>query len=259
MSEKEYYKVQYAITSNYDFKDIKPHFIGQEQCRPGNESKVARPCYYPIIHYIISGKGMVYKNENAFPVKAGEAFIIRPGETATYIADNDDPWCYQWLGFYGGLALKMCELDDVFPIPGDIMSEMFEYINSPMREYKITAVLLKLYAIVMDSKKNKYDYTRATKDYIKAFYMNSIKITNIAKQLNINPQYLSRYFKAETGISIQQYIVNIRIKEAKYYLNQGYTIASTAALTGYEDVANFSKIFKREVGMSPIKWKKSNG
>lgn len=257
MRKDDHYKLQYVIMSNYDFKDIKPHFIGEEQCLPGNVSSVARPTYYPIIHYVISGKGTLYKNNNVLPIKAGEAFIIRPGEVAKYIADMDDPWCYQWLGFDGNLALKMCELDDVFKIPGGLMDEMFEYIDTPMCEYKITAVLLKLYAKVMDNKKNKYDYVRATKDYVKAFYMNQIKITNIAKQLNINPQYLSRYFKANTGMSIQQYIINVRIREAKYYLSEGYTVADTAARTGYDDVSNFSKLFKREVGMSPIKWKNS--
>ena len=256
MEEKNYYKTQFAIMSHYDFKDIKPHFIGEQQCRPGNVSSVERPCYYSIIHYIVSGKGMVYKNNTEFPVKAGEAFIIRPGELATYIADKEDPWCYQWLGYDGTLSLKMCALDDVFKFPGNLMNEMFEYINTPMYEYKITAVLLNLYATLMDDKKSKYDYVRSTKDYIKAFYMDPIRITDIAKQLSINPQYLSRYFKAHTGISIQQYIINTRIKEAKNYLNQGYTIANTAALTGYGDMSNFYKTFKREVGMGPMEWKK---
>ena len=62
MKNTAHYKVQYAIMSSYDFKDIKPHFIGEEQCLPGNNSKVARPEYYPIIHYVRSGKGILYKN-----------------------------------------------------------------------------------------------------------------------------------------------------------------------------------------------------
>lgn len=256
MSPKEHYKIQYTIMSNYDFKDIKPHFIGEEQCKPGNKSMVAHPLYYMILHYVKSGKGTVYKNNTSFSVNSGEAFIIRPGETATYIADMNDPWCYQWLGFDGALALRMCALEDVFKFPGELIDEIFELINTPMCEYKATAVMLKLYAKVMDDDGNKYDYVKGTKNYIKAFYMNAIRITDIAKQLNINSQYLSRFFKAKTGISVQQYIINTRIKEAKFFLSQGHTVEETAHLSGYDDVSNFSKIFKREVGISPVKWKK---
>jgi AraC-like DNA-binding protein len=244
--------------SSYDFKDIKPHFIGEEQCLPGNISKVARPEYYPIIHYVRSGKGILYKNNLSIPVKEGEVFIIRPGEIATYVADMDDPWCYQWLGFYGTLALKMCELDDVFPFPEEFMNEMFEYIDTPMCEFHITAVLLNLYAKLMGNNKFTYDYVKKTKNYIKTFYTSQIKIEDIAKRLHLSPQYLSRYFKANTGISIQQYIINTRIKNAKYFLSQGYTVDDTALAVGFNDTSNFSKIFKREVGKSPIEYKKAN-
>lgn len=253
---KKHFKIQYAIISSYDFKDIKPHFIGEEQCLPGNKSMVAHPQYYSILHYVVSGKGIVYKNNKAYPVEAGEAFLIRPGELATYVADTEDPWCYQWLGYHGELATKMCALDDVFKFPGELMSEMFEYINTPMSEFKITTVLHKMYVKLMQNENIKYNYVRETKDYIKASYMHPIKITHIAQQLHINPQYLSRLFKSNTGISIQQYIINIRMREAKSYLIEGYTVENTAHLTGYDDTSNFSKIFKREVGVSPQQYKK---
>ena len=136
------------------------------------------------------------------------------------------------------------------------MSEMLEYVNTPMSEFKITAVLHRMYAKLMKHQNAKYDYVRETKDYIKASYMHPIKITHIAQQLHINPQYLSRFFKANTGISVQQYIINIRMREAKTHLKEGYTVDETAHLCGYDDTSNFSKIFKREVGITPQKYKK---
>ena len=69
------------------------------------------------------------------------------------------------------------------------------------------------------------------------------------------PFYLSKLFKEKTGHTLQYHILTIRLAEAKRYLLLGFTVKEVAALCGFKDVANFSKLFKREFGMNPTQWR----
>jgi AraC-like DNA-binding protein len=85
--------------------------------------------------------------------------------------------------------------------------------------------------------------------------MRSIRIEDIAKQLNLDRRYLTRLFKEKTGQSIQEYLIQVRLEEAVQCLQNGYSVSDTAILCGYEDVSNFSKMFKKRYGISPAQMK----
>jgi len=99
-------------------------------------------------------------------------------------------------------------------------------------------------------------YVRRVKDYIKSSYMRSIRVEEIAESLNLDRRYLSRIFKNETGRTIQDYIISVRMKEAKRLLDEGYGVCETANFCGYSDYSNFFKLFSRECGESPSKYRK---
>ena len=56
---------------------------------------------------------------------------------------------------------------------------------------------------------------------------------------------------------MQEYLINVRMEEAKKQLEKGKTVAEAAKLCGYDDPCNFSKIFKSRFGVSPGGWKKT--
>ena len=91
----------------------------------------------------------------------------------------------------------------------------------------------------------------SVKSYVNALYMQKIRVEDIAEKMNLDRRYLSRIFKAKVGKSIQEYIISVRMEEAKKLLEKGYSVVETALLCGYDDACNFSKIFKRECGISP--------
>ena len=57
-------------------------------------------------------------------------------------------------------------------------------------------------------------------------------------------------------MSIQDYILQFRLAKAKRYLKHNFTVTDTAHLCGFNDRANFTKIFTREIGCSPTEWVK---
>ena len=77
-----------------------------------------------------------------------------------------------------------------------------------------------------------------------------------AKQLNMNPSYLSSLFKKETGSTLTEYVNKKRIEHAIFLLNtttmQIQTIAQACGIT---DVNYFTKIFKKQIGITPKEYR----
>ena len=240
---------------NMNFSDLNPLLLGYEYCLPGKSFGPWRRSY-TIIHYVVSGKGSLVKDGILYPVTAGQAFILRPGETSTYKADEKDPWVYHWVAFDGRLSEKFKELDHVFSLSSKITQEMLECDGMDLLEYRITELLFKLYIELFGGKAKRHHYISRVEGHIKAAYMYPLRVEDIAKDLNLDRHYLARIFKEKTGKTISEYIISVRMDEAKNYLKQDFSVEETARLCGYEDVSNFSKLFKREVGISPAYWKK---
>ncbi|MBE6571532.1 MAG: helix-turn-helix domain-containing protein [Ruminococcaceae bacterium] len=78
-----------------------------------------------------------------------------------------------------------------------------------------------------------------------------ISVLGIATSLYVNEDYLNKVFKAETGITLNNYIILRKIAEAKKLLYLGHSVKETCVLSGFNDYANFIRTFKRIEGCSP--------
>lgn len=95
-----------------------------------------------------------------------------------------------------------------------------------------------------------------TIDYMKENYMNSISLDEISKNIHLNPIYFCKIFKEETGDSLINYLIGIRLCKARELLSKGdFTVKEVAAMVGYSDPYYFSKLFKRYYGCSPTKYR----
>ncbi len=239
------------IFENHGLKDLNPIIAGNEKCAPSHTFGPAVRAYY-LLHYVLSGKGTLYKGERAYPVKAGEAFLILPGEVTTYRADEKDPWQYAWLGFDGELAKRFSELSPVFPLPvGLIQEPLREPVSDNSRVYALAAELFRLYAFLFSDKKGENRYVKRVEDYIRALYMQPLRVEDIAHSFNLDRRYLSRLFKAKTGVTISEFLISVRMENAARLLEKGASVKEAAQLSGYSDVSNFSKMFKKRYGKSP--------
>lgn len=82
--------------------------------------------------------------------------------------------------------------------------------------------------------------------YIQDNYNNpEMNLTAIAQNFSFNPSYLSRMFKAETGISMIDYITKIRMKKAMECAKEGTLMYRTAKQVGIPDPNYFGKCFKK--------------
>lgn len=90
-----------------------------------------------------------------------------------------------------------------------------------------------------------------TRSYIDAHLLETITLEELSDKLFYNGTYISRKFKAATGLSIQQYILRKRIYLAQNYLDEGKSVTESCMLSGFSDYSNFSKMFKKCIGISP--------
>ena len=86
-------------------------------------------------------------------------------------------------------------------------------------------------------------------------YMKKIGIEDLAAILHVNRRYLTRLFHAEVGMSIREYLLRTRMREAAECLLAGNSVGESAERCGYEDMFLFSKLFKKVYGVSPSAWK----
>ncbi len=245
MERKDYLLV------NRFFTDLNPLLIGTEVCTPGHTfGPYTRD--YTLIHFIKRGCGVLLCRGREYPVHAGEAFLILPGEITTYRADLKDPWEYAWVGFDGALTPRFSELPPVFSFTRNWPEEMIlQYETSGTLEYGLASTLFLMYADLFLSAKPSNHYVRRVADYIHALYMQDLRVEQIARDMNLDRRYLTRLFKEKTGKTVQEYLIATRLEAAKRLLEEGRSVGEAAALSGYSDVCNFSKMFRRTYGTSP--------
>jgi AraC-like DNA-binding protein/mannose-6-phosphate isomerase-like protein (cupin superfamily) len=94
------------------------------------------------------------------------------------------------------------------------------------------------------------------KAYVNENYSGEITLASIAEALNISADYMSHIFKETTGYSPIQYVMRRRIGEAQTLLiTTMHSITSIANMVGYDNSSYFNKIFTKNIGMSPKKYR----
>ena len=95
--------------------------------------------------------------------------------------------------------------------------------------------------------------------FIQQHYNEPISLEQIAQEANLNPEYLSRVFKEETGYNYSAFLSNIRLKKAEYLLiNTVEKVQNIAEMVGYSNVSYFSTIFKKKYGVNPYEFRRNN-
>jgi len=108
----------------------------------------------------------------------------------------------------------------------------------------------------MEENKKNQRVIEDTKEFIYNNIGNDITRDDVSAHVFLNPDYLSRIFKKDTGYSISEYILKTRISVAcDLLLKTQLSISKIAASCGYTHMAHFSKMFKKEVGLTPVEYR----
>jgi AraC family transcriptional regulator len=91
-------------------------------------------------------------------------------------------------------------------------------------------------------------------EFIDSQLDSNVRVTEIAKEANLDVRTFTRAFRAATGYAPFEYLTIRRMKLAKELLRKGYTITDTSMLVGYSNPSKFSAAFRRLNGKAPKEW-----
>ncbi len=88
--------------------------------------------------------------------------------------------------------------------------------------------------------------------YVKENYTSPITLEDICKQMNMSKQYCMRIFKKHMNTTINDYILDLRMRHAAYLLSSTYmNVSQTADYLGFSGTSYFSRVFKKYYGIAP--------
>lgn len=249
--------------------DIYPVQYGEEQCERNHSFG---PCIRNnyLLHYVYSGEGIFQVRGVEYPVKAGQMFLIRPHELTYYRADGEHPWLYRWMEFNGSMVPTLLEnagFTVEMPIRNDgkelhVGKALLDIVEGGDMGFAL--LMHKLWGFLMElsveentpSKSIAAEYIDKAESFIKINLHKRITVVDVAEYVGIDRSYLSRLFQTYKGVSPQQYILELKMTTAAYYLkNTDISIGEAAQSVGYGDSRVFNKAFKTLFQVSPSAWR----
>ncbi|MDO4546804.1 MAG: AraC family transcriptional regulator [Clostridia bacterium] len=142
---------------------------------------------------------------------------------------------------------------------------VFEYLLKPVENSALEAALVRGIGHLKKHGKtqHKREFSGAeslveqVQFYIFEHISQEITRNDIANSVNLSPEYLSTYFKRETGVTLTDYIRNERIAFARRLLKQtNLPVSIISENVGYDSLSYFSSVFRQIVGCTPREYRK---
>jgi len=98
---------------------------------------------------------------------------------------------------------------------------------------------------------------RKAQEFIKKNYDKPIKLSDVAKYAGLSAGALSRLFRKQTGKTIMDYLIDVRIAHSAILLRETDDLISEIAFScGFNNASYFCATFREKMKMSPGKWRK---
>ena len=229
--------------------------------------------------YVASGKTVFYFNGEPKEVPAGHMVLFQPRQEQHYeYFAVDRPEVY-WVHFTGSdvrniLRHYTIPLDKNVIYSGSsatyayLFKEMIHELQTcrtgfeELTEMYLRQIFLLIQRSWEERKPTVSSYLQEEIDYARKYfnehYNEDISIEEYAQSRGMSVSWFLRNFKQMTMKSPMQYILTIRINNAVSLLETtDYNVTEISALVGYDNPLYFSRIFKKQKGVSPSDYRKT--
>jgi two-component system response regulator YesN len=177
-------------------------------------------------------------------------------------------WFYSWSASDAALE----RLDEVLAVLRHELARRFPGLKLPPcarrvmreipegeRENALREMLRCLLEVVRQQTGSEHPAVRLAADVMRRRFREDLSVEAIAEEAGQSPSHLSRLFRQELGMSILDFLTRRRMDEAKRLLlgDPDRNIGQIAEAAGYRDPNYFSRVFRRETGLSPREYRLS--
>lgn len=244
----------------------------QETLRPNGRND------YQLL-YIASGKAHFFFAGKEHILEAGNMILYRPNEEQNYVYYGTDKTKVYWVHFTGS------DIDDILDSYGFLPTEhvfytgtsfvyetLFKNIILELQQRNIQfeeLIMMYLRQLFLFVQRNRVEYyhnlnhtmvqeVELAKNYFQDHYHEMISIEDYAHSRHVSTCWFIRSFRTLTKTTPLQYILSIRIANARALLEHTqYNVTEVAALVGFDDPLYFSHLFKKHTGVSPSQYRKT--
>ncbi len=224
-----------------------------------------------IFQYTLSGYAYFRSGGKVYKVEPGQGFLCNSGDPDIayyYPPESDQTYELLYCCMDGNLEVMQDIADHhgpVFELPIDnIAIQQFlqyqvkkQYVKlfsvPPSKTIQMASVLLQELVKCTEDKVSKTrDLSSRIEQYILEHIEQKLLVRELAKIFGYSSGHLSRQFKVERGLSLQQYLNTLRMKHAARLLkNTQLSVKEVAYRMNFDTPAHFTRSFKREFGETP--------
>ncbi len=96
------------------------------------------------------------------------------------------------------------------------------------------------------------------KAYMQENFGRDISLDDVSREMNVSPYYFSKLFKDESGKNFIEYLTELRMDRARELLrDENRSVKEISLTVGYTDPNYFSRIFKKQTGMTPREFREN--
>ncbi len=230
--------------------------------------------------YIIDGKGFFESQSiHRQRIEAGTIILLFPGERHNYAPDPQSGWREYWIGFRGRIAERITAAGFFsrknallnIGISNSLISLYRDAIHLADKEsigcqQILAGIVTHMLGVISYKSRNCNDGGNRTEEIINEARQlmrervhHSLRAEDVAHHLGVGYSWFRQSFKRITGVSPAQYISRLLISRAKEILvSEQQTISETAYTLGFENVGQFSTLFRKIEGTTPRQFRDEN-
>jgi AraC-like DNA-binding protein len=185
---------------------------------------------------------------------------ISANDFLSFISDNNDNIGYFMLSsnYCSNIATIMQQILHEEKTPDSeseflkslLTMELFVWLSRSLRAQWETNLVTKGHKL--------QEILESAKGYIEKNYNTDISLSDIAGFVYISTSHFARAFKKCYGISPIQYLLSVRVKEAKTLLEEtNLKVGDIASSVGFSAQQRFNDIFKKHLGLSPSEYRQN--
>ena len=219
--------------------------------------------------YVISGSCTYrFDDTTEFEVTAGDVFYLPYQSIYTMYVHTDD-YRYIFCDFEftepSARRSALYSHQDLKNVDSLFFKLLNRYRASAENTYiECMSILYSIYGLLQKNTQKSYTGKNQERNMVEArcyidgnFNLPELTVSLIAEKIGISEVYLRKLFRAQYGISPSKYLISVRLKNAKKLMKYPFlTLEECALQSGFSSLQYFCRLFKKETGISPGKYRK---